>query len=44
MKIRNDKEIIVGKTDNRLFTKDTETPFFVRDIRQLSFNPYENSE
>lgn len=44
MKIKNDKEIIVGKIDNRLFTKDLEVPFFVRDIRQLYFSPYEDTE
>lgn len=44
MKLQNDKEIIVGKADNRLYMRGLEVPFFVKDIRQLCFNPYENTE
>lgn len=44
MKLRNDKEIIVGKTNNRMYMGNTEIPFFVGDIKQLCFNPYENTE
>lgn len=43
MKLQNDKEIIVGKSDNRLYMRSLEVPFFVGDIRQLCFNPYENA-
>lgn len=38
MKIKNGKEIIVGKT----FGKDV--PFFVKDIKQLCFNPFADTE
>lgn len=44
MKIKNDKEIIIGKINNIAFVRDTEVPFFVKDIKQLCFNPFESSE
>lgn len=43
MKIKNDKEIVIGKAFGR-FSGEYEVPFFVRDIRQLCFNPFENDE
>lgn len=30
MKIRNDKEIVIGKINNTAFVRDTEIPFFVK--------------
>lgn len=42
MKIRNDKEIIIGKTRDDIFAKSREVPFFVKDIKQLCFNPFES--
>lgn len=44
MKIKNDKEIVIGKTFRRFDDKDFEVPFFVKDIRQLCFNPFANTE
>ena len=42
MKIKNDKEIVIGKTFR--FDKDFEVPFFVKDIKQLCFNPFADTE
>lgn len=42
MKIKNDKEIVIGKAFG--FDKDFEVPFFVKDIKQLCFNPFANTE
>lgn len=44
MKIRNDKEIIIGKINNIAFVRDTEVPFFVKDIKQLCFYPFASDE
>lgn len=38
MKIKNDKEIIIGKKFGR------DVPFFVKDIKQLCFNPFADTE
>lgn len=43
MKIKNGKEIIIGKTF-RKFSAEHEVPFFVEDIKQLCFNPFESDE
>lgn len=43
MKIKNDKEIVIGKAFGR-FSGEYEVPFFVKDIRQLCFNPFESDE
>lgn len=43
MKIKNDKEIVIGKAFGR-FSGEYEVPFFVKDIRQLCFNPFANTE
>lgn len=44
MKIKNDKEIIIGKTINTMYMGNKEIPFFVSDIRQLCFEPYEDTK
>lgn len=41
MKIKNDKEIVIGKTFGSFGSK-YEVPFFVKNIRQLCFNPFES--
>lgn len=41
MKIKNDKEIIIGKVFGS-FGPKYEVPFFVKNIRQLCFNPFES--
>ena len=43
MKIRNDKEIVIGKTI-RVTDIEEEVPFFVENIKQLCFNPFESDE
>lgn len=43
MKIKNDKEIVIGRAFGR-FGTEHEVPFFVKDIRQLCFNPFESDE
>lgn len=43
MKIQNDKEIVIGKAFGR-FGAEHEVPFFVEDIKQLCFNPFESDE
>lgn len=43
MKIKNDKEIVIGKAFGS-FCGEHEVPFFVKDIRQLCFNPFESDE
>ena len=43
MKIKNDKEIVIGKAFGR-FGTEHEVPFFVKDIKQLCFNPFESDE
>lgn len=43
MKIKNDKEIVIGKAFGR-FGTEHEVPFFVKDIKQLCFNPFANTE
>lgn len=44
MKIRNDKEVIIGKTQRGDSFSLCEIPFFVIDIRQLCFKPYEEDK
>lgn len=44
MKIKNDKEIIIGKAQRGDSFSLHEMPFFVMDIRQLCFRPYENGK
>ncbi|WP_294836357.1 hypothetical protein [uncultured Lactobacillus sp.] len=43
MKIKNDKEIIVGKSFSTMYMGNREIPFFVSDITQLCFEPYEGT-
>ena len=43
MKIKNDKEIVIGKAFGR-FGTEHEVPFFVKDIKQLCFNPFADTE
>lgn len=43
MKIKNDKEIVIGKAFGR-FGTGHEVPFFVEDIKQLCFNPFADTE
>lgn len=43
MKIKNDKEIVIGKAFGR-FGAEHEVPFFVKDIKQLCFNPFADTE
>ena len=43
MKIKNDKEIVIGKAFGR-FGAEHEVPFFVKNIRQLCFNPFGSDE
>ncbi|MCX8721427.1 MULTISPECIES: hypothetical protein [unclassified Lactobacillus] len=43
MKIKNDKEIVIGRAFGR-FGTEHEVPFFVKDIKQLCFNPFADTE
>lgn len=43
MKIKNDKEIVIGKSIGR-YSGEHEVPFFVKDIIHLCFNPFANNE
>ena len=43
MKIKNDKKIVIGKAFGR-FGTEHEVPFFVKDIKQLCFNPFADTE
>lgn len=43
MKIKKDKEIVIGKAFGS-FCGEHEVPFFVKDIKQLCFNPFESDE
>ena len=43
MKIKNDKEIVIGKAFGR-FSGEYEVHFFEKDIMQLCFNPFPNTE
>lgn len=43
MKIKNDKEIVIGKVI-RITDIEEEVPFFVEDIKQLCFNPFADTK
>ena len=38
------EKLLLEKTFKRFDDKDFEVPFFVKDIRQLCFNPFANTE
>lgn len=44
VEVKKDKEIIIGKAQRGDSFSLHEMPFFVMDIRQLCFRPYENGK
>ncbi|MCO6530445.1 hypothetical protein [Lactobacillus sp.] len=43
VEVKNGKEIVIGKTI-RVTDIEEEVPFFVENIKQLCFNPFESDE